>query len=138
MSQSNPTKKVGAASAAPFAFCALAGLAGAAGVALAAVAAHKIDSPALATAASMLIVHAAAVLALAAIALRSENSRRWTAVSAVMFAAVALFSGDIALNTLAGRHIFPMAAPTGGSLLIASWLAVAVLSVLEWRGGRNV
>ena len=107
---------------------------GAAGVALAAVAAHKVESPALATAANMLMIHAAAVLALAAIALRSENARRWTAVSAIMFSAVALFSGDIALNTLAGWHIFPMAAPTGGSLLIASWLAVAVVAALDWRG----
>ncbi len=138
MSSSNPMTNKGAASSAPFAICALAGLAGATGVALAAVAAHKVESPALATAASMLMIHAAAVLALAAIAVRSENARPWTAVSAVMFSAVALFSGDIALNTLAGRHIFPFAAPTGGSLLIASWLAVAVLSVLEWRGRRNV
>ena len=86
----------------------------------------------------MLMIHAGVVLALAAIAVSSKNARPWTAVSAAMFAAVALFSGDIALNTLAARHIFPMAAPTGGSLLIASWLAVAVLSVLEWRGRRNV
>ena len=138
MSQSNPTNKEGAASVAPFALCALAGLAGAAGVALAAVAAHKVDSPALATAASMLMIHAAAVLAIAAVGLHSARTGRWTAVGAVMFAAVALFSGDIALNTLAGLHLFPFAAPTGGSLLIASWLAVAVVAALEWRGRRNV
>ena len=41
-----------------------AGLIGAAGVALAAVAAHKIDSPALVTASSMLMIHAAAVVAI--------------------------------------------------------------------------
>ena len=137
MSQSDPKNRKGVATAAPFALCALAALAGAAGVALAAVAAHKVDSPALATAATMLMIHAAAVLAIAAIALRSENPSRWVAVSGLMLAAVALFSGDIALNTLAGRHIFPMAAPTGGSLLIASWLALAVLSALEWHGRRN-
>ena len=50
-----------------------------------------------------------------------------------MLAAVALFGGDIALHTLTGSHIFPMAAPTGGSLLIASWLVVALLAALEWR-----
>ncbi len=54
-----------------------------------------------------------------------------------MLAAVTLFSGDIALNTLAERHIFPNAAPTGGSLLIASWLAVAVVSALDWRGRQK-
>jgi uncharacterized membrane protein YgdD (TMEM256/DUF423 family) len=138
VNQPDPSNTKGAASAAPFAMCALAGLAGAAGVALAAVAAHKVDSPALATAATMLMIHAGAVLAIAAIALRSENARRWTAVSGLMLAAVSLFSGDIALNTFAGWHIFPMAAPTGGSLLIASWLAVAVISALEWRVRQNV
>ena len=137
MSSSIPTTSKGAASAAPFALCALAGLAGAVGVALAAAAAHQVDSPALATAATMVMIHAGAVLAIAAVALRSENSRRWTSVGAVMFAAVTLFGSDIALNTFAGHHLFPMAAPTGGSLLIASWLAVAVAAALEWRGRQN-
>ncbi len=134
MSPSNLPNEKGAALAAPFAICALAGLAGAAGVALAAVAAHKVDSPALATAALMLMIHAAAALALAALATRASQPLRYCAVAAAMLAAVTLFSGDIALNTLAGRHIFANAAPTGGSLLIASWLAVAVVSALNWRG----
>lgn len=134
MSLSNQPFEKGAAPAAPFAICAFAGLAGAAGVALAAVAAHKIDSPALATAALMLMIHAGAALAIIALAMRGSKPGSYCTVAALMLAAVALFSGDIALNTLAGRHIFPLAAPTGGSLLIASWLAVAVISALEWRG----
>lgn len=137
MSSSIPTNNRCAASAAPFALCAVAGVAGAVGVALAAAAAHKVDSPALATAATMVMIHAGAVLAIATVALRSENSCRWTSVGAVMLAAVTLFGGDIALNTFAGHHLFPFAAPTGGSLLIASWLAVAVAAALEWRGRQN-
>ena len=134
MSETTNTMSKGAAPVAPVAICMIAGLAGAAGVALAAVAAHKIDSPALATAATMLMIHAGAALALAAMAMRVLKPAGFCAAAALMLAAVALFSGDIALNALAGRHIFPLAAPTGGSLLIASWLAVAVVSALEWRG----
>ncbi len=110
-----------------------AGLAGAAGVALAAVAAHKVDSPALATAAMMLMLHATAVIALLAVASRLGRPAWWMRLAALMLAAVSLFSGDIALHTMSGSHIFPMAAPAGGSLLIASWLAVALLAALEWN-----
>ncbi len=115
---------------------ALAGLAGAAGVALAAVAAHKVDSPALATAATMLIIHATGGVAVAAIAATAARPRLWITAGALMLGAATLFSGDIALHTLSGAHIFPMAAPTGGSLLIASWLGVALAAVLEIRSAR--
>ena len=40
--------------------------------------------------------------------------------------AAALFAGDLTLRQYAGHGLFPMAAPTGGTLLIASWLALAV------------
>ena len=110
-----------------------AGLVAASGVALAAVAAHKVDSPALATAAMMLMLHAIAAVSLTAISSRMSQSQLWIGLAALMLAAVALFGGDIALHTLTGSHIFPMAAPTGGSLLIASWLVVALLAALEWR-----
>jgi uncharacterized membrane protein YgdD (TMEM256/DUF423 family) len=108
-------------------------LAGAAGVALAAVAAHKVDSPALATAAMMLMLHATAAVALLAVAMRLALAGWWLKLAALMLAAATLFSGDIALHTLSGSHVFPMAAPTGGSLLIASWLGVALLAALEWK-----
>ncbi|MGE0052782.1 MAG: DUF423 domain-containing protein [Hyphomicrobium sp.] len=101
-----------------------AGLIGAAGVALAAVAAHKIDSPALVTASSMLIIHAAAVVAIATVAAALPGYGFVTA-GTVMLAAVSLFSGDVALHVTTGSHLFPFAAPTGGSLTILSWLAVA-------------
>ena len=115
-----------------FLILAIAGLAGACGVALAAVAAHRVESPALATAAMMLMIHAAAVVGLLAIA----RSSGWLGVAGLMLGAACLFSGDIALHTVTGSHIFPMAAPTGGSLLIASWVAVALLAVLEARAAR--
>ena len=50
-----------------------------------------------------------------------------------MLASVALFSGDVTLHALTGAHVFPYAAPIGGSLLIASWLAVALAAARDWR-----
>ena len=122
----------GARSGAPFLILAWAGVAGAAGVALAAVAAHKVESPALATAAMMLTIHAAAAVGIVALAMRTEREKLWQAAAVLMLAAASLFSGDIALHTLSGTHVFPMAAPTGGSLLIASWLIVAGLAIAAW------
>jgi uncharacterized membrane protein YgdD (TMEM256/DUF423 family) len=122
----------GARSSAPFLILAWAGVAGAAGVALAAVAAHKVDNPALATAAMMLTIHAVAAVGIVALAMRLEREKLWQATAVLMLGAASLFSGDIALHTLSGTHVFPMAAPTGGSLLIASWLIVAGLAVAAW------
>ena len=52
-----------------------------------------------------------------------------------MLGAVALFSGTIAANTMSAFSAPVILAPVGGSLLIASWLAVAVLALIEWRRG---
>lgn len=108
-----------------------AGLAGAAGVALGAAAAHRVDSPALVTASTILMIHAVAVLVLATL-----PGRGFRRAGIFMLAAVALFSGDIALHTLAGSHIFPYAAPIGGSSLILSWLVVAGLGIAGLFGRR--
>jgi len=42
----------------------------------------------------------------------------------------ALFAGDIALRAFVGYPPFPMAAPTGGVVLILAWLALAVAAIL--------
>lgn len=116
-----------------------AGLTGAAGVALAAVAAHKVESPAVATAAQMLMIHAAAAVAILPMSASAGLRRAGVMLAAVMLAAVALFSGDVTVHALTGNHIFPMAAPTGGSTLIACWLALAILAILKRvRGGPAV
>ncbi len=108
-----------------------AGLTGAAGVALAAVAAHKVQTPGLASAAQMLILHAAAVVGIVALAGTRGYPRLLLAVATVMLAGALLFGGDVALLNLAGRRLFPNAAPTGGSTMIASWLALAVAGMLD-------
>jgi uncharacterized membrane protein YgdD (TMEM256/DUF423 family) len=101
---------------------AVAGLFGAAGVALAAVAAHRVADPSLATAAMFLIVHAAAAVALSAVASGTPLPVGFLASASLMILAVALFSGDVAARVLAGGKLFPMAAPLGGSLLMLAWV----------------
>jgi len=101
------------------ALTAWAGFLGACGVASAAVAAHAAGAEKMASVALILLVHAAALLALT---LRPE---RLFAVAALGMAfGATLFSLDVALLTLRGAHLFPMAAPTGGVTLILSWLLV--------------
>jgi uncharacterized membrane protein YgdD (TMEM256/DUF423 family) len=114
---------------------AAAGLLGAAGVALAAVAAHRVPTPAMASAAQMAMVHAVAVLAISAWVARSANAPGWWRVAArVMLLGVALFSGDIALKGFEIGQFFPMAAPIGGSLTIFAWILVAVAASIDlWR-----
>lgn len=107
----------------------VAGLVGAAGVALAAVAAHRVADPSLATAALFLILHAGAAVALSAFAGASPWPGAVLAAASVMLFAVTLFSGDVAARVLAEGRLFPMAAPTGGSLLILAWLVAGVVGI---------
>lgn len=108
----------------------VAGLFGAAGVALAAVAAHRAADPSLATAAMFLIVHAAAVVALSAVASGTPLPVGFLASASLMIVAVALFSGDVTARVLGGGKLFPMAAPVGGSLLILAWLIAGVSGII--------
>ncbi len=57
------------------------------------------------------------------------RQKLWNAAAVLMLAAASLFSGEIAFHTLTGDASLQMLAPTGGSLMIASWLAVAGLAI---------
>lgn len=106
----------------------LGGLAGAVGVALSAYAAHA-EGGNLATAAQFLLFHAPALLVIG-LAARSQVM----AIAGFALAlGLALFAGDLAMRTLAGHRLFPMAAPAGGSLLIVSWLGIAAGAFIERR-----
>lgn len=110
----------------------LAGLSGGLGVALSAMAAHVPGGELLSSAANMLLFHAPAFLALAA--LRATGPRGVLAVATLALAVgLALFAGDLTSRVMLGDRLFPMAAPTGGSLMILGWagilLAGAVLLV---------
>jgi uncharacterized membrane protein YgdD (TMEM256/DUF423 family) len=113
----------------------LAGIMGADGVILAAASAHQADASRLGAASSMLLFHACAVLATVALADRALIHARIAVAAAIGFViAAALFAGDLTLRQYAGHGLFPMAAPTGGTLLITSWLALAVAAAWPKRG----
>jgi uncharacterized membrane protein YgdD (TMEM256/DUF423 family) len=114
---------------------ALAGLFGAAGVGAAAAAAHITGDTTLHTAADFLLFHAAALLGLVALMRAKPHVGLLVAGSLIGLGAV-LFCGDLALRALAGLRLIPMAAPTGGMLLIAGWIVVAIAAPLSLREAR--
>ena len=48
----------------------------------------------------------------------------------------ALFAGDVSMRAFAGHRLFPMAAPTGGTILIVSWLVLALAAFVIILRGR--
>jgi uncharacterized membrane protein YgdD (TMEM256/DUF423 family) len=113
----------------------LAGIMGADGVILAAASAHQADAARLASASSMLLFHATAVLATVALAERGIIRAGIGIAAAFGFVVAAgLFAGDLTLRQYAGHSLFPMAAPTGGTLLIVSWLVLAAAAAWPRRG----
>jgi uncharacterized membrane protein YgdD (TMEM256/DUF423 family) len=111
---------------------AFAGLLGAAGVGAAAAGAHLGGGQLLETAATFLMIHSAVVLGIVALALRAprRGAAGFIAAAVLLIAGMILFCGDFALRALAGHALFPMAAPTGGLLLIAGWLGAAMAAAL--------
>ena len=113
----------------------LAGIMGADGVVLAAASAHQADASRLASASSMLLFHGSAVLAAVALAERGVIHVRVGIAAAFGFViAAALFAGDLTLRQYAGHSLFPKAAPTAGTLLIVSWLVLALAAAWPRRG----
>lgn len=111
-------------------FVVLAGLMGAGGIVLAAAGAHAAPGAGLDTAAAMLLFHAAAILGAGALVGQALIWRPLgvTALAAWVLGAI-LFCGDIAIRAFVGHRLFPMAAPTGGVILIAGWLALAAAAI---------
>lgn len=109
---------------------ALAGLMGAAGVVLAAAGAHLAPGASLDSAAYMLLFHAAAVVGGAALA---QQGLLWRPLALLVLCAwvlgAALFSGDIAMRAFTAHRLFPMAAPSGGMILIGAWLALTIAAI---------
>jgi uncharacterized membrane protein YgdD (TMEM256/DUF423 family) len=109
----------------------LAGLMGAGGVILAAAGAHVTPGAGLDSAAYMSLFHAVAVLGGTALL---EQGQLWRPLALIALAGMvfggALFSCDVALRAFAGHRPFAMAAPTGGTILIAAWLALAAAAII--------
>jgi uncharacterized membrane protein YgdD (TMEM256/DUF423 family) len=113
----------------------LAGVMGVDGVMLAAASAHQPDATRLASASSMLLFHSPAVLAAVALAERGLiHAGIGIAAGFGFVIAAALFAGDLTMRQYAGHSLFSMAAPTGGMLLIVSWLTLAVAAAWPRRG----
>lgn len=116
---------------------AYAGLAGAAGVGLAAAGAHGNDLSALTPPAYLLLMHAAATIAIVAVAGRAAHPGLFLVAALVLLVGVTLFSGTVTLRTLTGYRLFPMAAPTGGTTMIAGWLLLTAAGIWEALGQRG-
>ncbi len=114
-----------------------AGLAGASGVGLAAMGAHGNDMAGLTSPAYFLLMHAAAAVAIIAVATRAAHPGAFLVTALVLLVGVTLFSGDIAVRTLYGVKLLPMAAPAGGMIMIAGWLILAAAGVWEVLAPRS-
>jgi uncharacterized membrane protein YgdD (TMEM256/DUF423 family) len=111
-------------------FLILAALLGACGVILAAAGAHAAPAAGLEGAAYMLLFHAVAVLGGVALL---QQSLLWRPLALLALAAwllgAGLFAGDVALRAFASHRLFPMAAPSGGIILIVGWFALAAAAI---------
>lgn len=112
----------------------LASLMGAAGIMLAAAGAHGHPGTGLDSAGYLLVMHAAAILGGLALLQQALLSRgAGTLALAAFVLGAGLFAADVAMRVLIGYRLFPMAAPTGGTILIAGWLVMAVAGLLASR-----
>lgn len=107
-----------------------AGLIGAAGVGLAAAASHAGGEALLRPASTICLAHAPALIALA---LSGEKIRLSGLAALGMSIGTLLFAGDLVARHFLGTGVFPMAAPTGGMTLIASWLLLAISAAMPPR-----
>jgi uncharacterized membrane protein YgdD (TMEM256/DUF423 family) len=107
---------------------------GCAGVILAAAGAHSKPGTGLDSAGHMLLFHAPAVIAACA-AIASGLVSRPVGIGAAIaiLIGVALFSGDLALRAYTGHRLFPIAAPTGGMVMIAGWALLGLAAFLSLR-----
>ena len=112
----------------PFILAGVAALMGAGGVALAAAGVHENGGELAERGALFLLLHAAAALAISAHArVAAASARALLVVGFVMEAGAILFSAELAMHVFTGERIFPFAAPLGGTTMILSWLALAVV-----------
>jgi uncharacterized membrane protein YgdD (TMEM256/DUF423 family) len=114
---------------------ALAGLMGACGIALTAAGAHAKPGTGLDNAGYLLLIHAAAVIAVT-VAAREGLVLRSVGLAVLwgFIVGAALFAADIASRAYVGGRLFPFAAPTGGMIMILSWLTLVAAALAGARG----
>jgi uncharacterized membrane protein YgdD (TMEM256/DUF423 family) len=115
-------------------FVVLAGLMGAGGVVMLAAGAHLAPGTGLSSVGSILMFHAAAVMAAAAVTAQGLVWRplALTAMAGLILGAT-LFGVDLTLRAFAGPPPVPGAA-IGGIVMTVSWLALATAALVSvWR-----
>lgn len=111
----------------------LGALSGMLGVGLSAAAAH-IAGGNLTVAAQFLLFHAPALLALVAlIAAGAVQPLLGQVAGYVLVLGLVLFCGDLSRRAFSGVALFPMAAPSGGVLLMLGWLLAGAAALLRVR-----
>jgi uncharacterized membrane protein YgdD (TMEM256/DUF423 family) len=113
---------------------ALAGIMGAAGIMLAAAGAHSKPGVGLDSAGYLLLIHALGVLAGVALTRQGLIARSLGLVTVWGFVmGGGLFAADVAARAYLGSRLFPFAAPLGGLIMIASWLALVAAALVAMR-----
>ena len=81
------------------------------------------------TAAEFLVLHAAALMGVTAAARKTSprRARGLLLAGAALAVGTLLFAADLTKLAFTASRLFPYAAPTGGSLMILSWIALAVV-----------
>ncbi len=102
-------------------FLLVGGLVGAAGVALSAAAAHA-GGGNVGIAANFLLFHAPLLVA---VGLPGQSGKMLRVAALIVLIGLLVFTGDLLARDYLGDRLFPMAAPTGGTLMILGWLMVA-------------
>ena len=106
----------------------LAGILGSGGVIAAAAASHTDNQRILGAVALIALPHAAALLALGLV---SPIGRLLRAGAIAIAVGACLFSVALTSLQLVGITILPMAAPAGGTAIIAGWVMVAIAGLVE-------
>lgn len=109
---------------------AFASLLGCAGVLLGAAGAHAGGDELARTASLYLLPHGAALLGVAACARAFDLAGALIGAGFALGLGASLFAADLASRAFLGGRLFPFAAPIGGTLMIISWLALAILFAL--------
>ncbi|HEY4199752.1 MAG TPA: DUF423 domain-containing protein [Devosiaceae bacterium] len=107
-----------------------AGLFGALGIAAAAGATHSGNAQFLGPASTICLAHAPTLLALGLMAPRNTS---WKIAMVLLAVGTLVFVGDLGMRQFSGVSLFPLAAPAGGSLLIAGWLVTIFAAMFARR-----
>ena len=109
-------------------------LMGLAGVGLLAAGAHGGVAESVTTAGQMLLFHAPVVIAATAARQVGLLHQIITRIAlSLLCLGVSLFAADLARRGFTGQRLFAQAAPTGGFLMMASWLGLSVAALFAPR-----